>query len=279
MCRQSQHYNSPTNVARGHSSTMWHEAKVAKSKQRTIAKHLHDWFGKPITAEEKKDRMDTMKKKLNESQSTRDLTNDSAEYAVDDILCQNGIDPKVYHGKCLIGPQIQMLLAKRVKIMRELKAKCFWIRERTIAQSPAANIATVKEIDEEMEFFSSILQCYDSCFALLRRTRRVELQSAIDKTLRISTTCSSSDDALLRILTCSSSSKDTMVVGLADQSLAYWCHALGREASLSIWRPFLGYEPKTLPLSLTPGLGDDHGATPNVELGWRSTLEPPGVAA
>jgi hypothetical protein len=44
-----------------------------------------------------------------------------------------------------------MLLAKRVKIMRELKAKFFWIREQTIAQqSPAANIARVKKIDEEI---------------------------------------------------------------------------------------------------------------------------------
>jgi hypothetical protein len=34
-------------------AVMWHEAKVAKSKQRTIVKHLHDWFGKPITAKEK----------------------------------------------------------------------------------------------------------------------------------------------------------------------------------------------------------------------------------
>jgi hypothetical protein len=80
-----------------------------------------------------------------------------------------------------------MLLAKRVKIMREVKAKYFWIRGRAIAQSPAANIARVEEIDEEMEFFSSTLQCYNSCFALLRQTHsiftegeKVELQSVIE---------------------------------------------------------------------------------------------------
>jgi hypothetical protein len=33
-------------------AAMWHVAKVAKSKQRNIAKHLHSWFGKPITAKE-----------------------------------------------------------------------------------------------------------------------------------------------------------------------------------------------------------------------------------
>jgi acetyl-CoA carboxylase alpha subunit len=53
--------------------TSWHE--MTSSIQREM--------------KEIKDRMDTMKKKLSELQSTRGLTNDSAEYAVDDIFCQN----------------------------------------------------------------------------------------------------------------------------------------------------------------------------------------------
>jgi hypothetical protein len=34
-------------------AAMWHDALVTKTKQRKIAKHLFDWFGRPITAKEK----------------------------------------------------------------------------------------------------------------------------------------------------------------------------------------------------------------------------------
>jgi hypothetical protein len=33
-------------------AAMWHDALVTKTKQRKIAKHLFDWFGRPITAKE-----------------------------------------------------------------------------------------------------------------------------------------------------------------------------------------------------------------------------------
>jgi hypothetical protein len=34
-------------------AAMWHDPLVMKTKQRKIAKHLFDWFGRPITAKEK----------------------------------------------------------------------------------------------------------------------------------------------------------------------------------------------------------------------------------
>jgi hypothetical protein len=34
-------------------AAVWHDALVTKTKQRKIAKHLFDWFGRPITAKEK----------------------------------------------------------------------------------------------------------------------------------------------------------------------------------------------------------------------------------
>ena len=33
-------------------TAMWHDALVTKTKQRKRAKHLFDWFGRPITAKE-----------------------------------------------------------------------------------------------------------------------------------------------------------------------------------------------------------------------------------
>jgi hypothetical protein len=53
---------------------------------------------------------------------TRDLTEESVEYAIGSTLCANGVDRKVYHGQCLIGPQIQKLLANRVTILSQLEA-------------------------------------------------------------------------------------------------------------------------------------------------------------
>ena len=93
----------------------------------------------------------------------------------------------MYHGQCLIGPQIQILLARRIKIMRELKEKCLDVCTRNLARDPGSNCASVEEIHTEMAFFSNILLSYDCCFGLLRRTntifteqQRTELQGAID---------------------------------------------------------------------------------------------------
>jgi hypothetical protein len=55
-----------------------------------------------------------MAQQLKRMRDTRDLVEGSMEYAIDSALCANGVDWKVYHGQCLIGPQIQKLLANRI---------------------------------------------------------------------------------------------------------------------------------------------------------------------
>jgi hypothetical protein len=126
-----------------------------------------------------------MTKQLKRLRETRDLTDESVESAIDLTLCANGVDRKVYHGQCLIGPQIQKLLANRVTILSQLEMNFLHVQEQTLQEVPAANLASVEEIKEEMAFFGRILLCYD--FGLLRRTRtifsteqRTELQGAID---------------------------------------------------------------------------------------------------
>jgi hypothetical protein len=56
-----------------------------------------------------------------------------------------------------------------------------------IEKYPGTHCATIEEIGEEMTFFSEVLHCYDTCFALLRRTRIIytiaeitELQGAFN---------------------------------------------------------------------------------------------------
>jgi hypothetical protein len=53
-----------------------------------------------------------MKEQLKGMRETRDLTDKSAEYAINNTLCKNGVDQKVYHGQCLIGPQIMKLTSQ-----------------------------------------------------------------------------------------------------------------------------------------------------------------------
>jgi hypothetical protein len=95
------------------------------------------------------------------------------EYAIDSTLCDNGVDRKVYHGQCLIGPQIQKLLAKRVTILSQLEANFIRVREQTLERDATTNLASIEEIKEEMAFFGQILHCYDCVFGLLRRTRTI----------------------------------------------------------------------------------------------------------
>jgi hypothetical protein len=118
---------------------------------------------------------------------TRDLTNESLEYAIDLTLCLNGVDRKVFLGQCLIGPQIQKLLANRVEIINQLETEFLRVREQNSRKNPTTNLASVQEIKGEMNFFQIILHCYDCAFGLLRRTRNFftseelsELQGAID---------------------------------------------------------------------------------------------------
>jgi hypothetical protein len=134
-----------------------------------------------------KDNIGKMKEQLKGMRETRDLTDESAEYAIDDTLCNNGVDRKVYHGQCLIGPQIMKLLANRIQIMQQLEEKLLTVRAANVARDPTTDLASVEEVKEEMAFFAKILHCYDSAFGLLRRTRtifseeqRTELQGAID---------------------------------------------------------------------------------------------------
>jgi hypothetical protein len=135
-----------------------------------------------------KEMIERNKKKLEELRSERDCLKESGEYAIDLTLSNNGVDRNVYHGKCLIGPHIQKLLDRRVKVLDELETEFLDVRERTIAKHPGADCASIAEIREEMTFFSEVLHCYDTCFAILRRTRTIytiaeiaELQGAIDR--------------------------------------------------------------------------------------------------
>jgi hypothetical protein len=108
---------------------------------------------------------------------------ESGEYAINLTLSNNGVDRNVYHGKCLIGPHIQKLLDKRVKVLEELEEAFLAVRAH-----PGATCASVKEIREEMAFFSEVLHCYDILFAILRCTRTIytvaqiaELQVTINR--------------------------------------------------------------------------------------------------
>jgi len=131
------------------------------------------------------------KKGLEDLRSTRDCLAESGEYAIDLVLSNNGVDRNVYHGKCLIGPHIQKLLDRQVKVLEEMEAEFLSVRARTIEKHPGADCASIQEIAQEMAFFAEVLHCYDISFALLRRTKTIftleeisELQLAIDR-LRI----------------------------------------------------------------------------------------------
>jgi hypothetical protein len=135
-----------------------------------------------------KEEIEKMRKTLKNLKDTRDLTDESVEYAIDRTLCLNGVDRKVYHGQCLIGPQIQKLLANRVQIIDQLETEFLRGREQNSIKNPTTNLASIEEIKEEMNFFRIILHCYDCAFGLLRRTRKIftseeisELRGAIDR--------------------------------------------------------------------------------------------------
>ena len=102
--------------------------------------------------------------------STRDCLAKSGEYAIDLVLSNNGVDRNVYHGKCIIGPHIQKLLDRRVKVLEEMEAEFVSVRARTIEKHPGADCASIQEIAQEMAFFAEVLHCYDISLALLRRT-------------------------------------------------------------------------------------------------------------
>jgi hypothetical protein len=78
-----------------------------------------------------KEQLEKMTKRLKMLRDTRDLTDGSVEYAINGTLCANGVDRKVYHGQCLIGPQIMKLLANRVEIMTQLEMKFLHFQDET----------------------------------------------------------------------------------------------------------------------------------------------------
>jgi hypothetical protein len=102
-----------------------------------------------------------MRKTLKNLKDTRDLTDESVEYAIDHTLCLNGVDRKVYHCQCLIGPQIQKLLANGVQIIDQLETEFLRVREQNSIKNPTTNLASIEEIKKEMNFFRIILHCYD----------------------------------------------------------------------------------------------------------------------
>jgi hypothetical protein len=120
-----------------------------------------------------KEEIEKMRKTLKDLKDTRDLTDESVEYAIDRTLCLNGVDRKVYHGQCLIGPQIQKLLANRVQIIDQLETEFLRVREQNSIKNPTTNLASIEEIKEEMNFFQIILHCYDCAFGLLRKTQKI----------------------------------------------------------------------------------------------------------
>jgi hypothetical protein len=119
--------------------------------------------------------IEKMTKRLNMMKDTRDLTCGSFEYAINGTLCANGVDRKVYHGQCLIGPQIMKLLANRVEIMSQLELKFLHVPGENLAKDPTTDLASIEEIREEMDFFGRILHCYDCALSLLWRTKTIFL--------------------------------------------------------------------------------------------------------
>jgi hypothetical protein len=100
---------------------------VTQEEQRIvnqISLEITSWHEtiKTIAEETKtaKEQIEKMAKQLKWMRDTTDLTEGSVEYTIDSTLCANGVDRKVYHGQCLIGPQIQKLLANRVTILSQL---------------------------------------------------------------------------------------------------------------------------------------------------------------
>jgi hypothetical protein len=132
---------------------------------------ITSWYGttKHLFEETKsaKEEIEKMRKTLRNLKDTRDLTDESVEYAINRTLCLNGVDREVYHGQGLIGQQIQKLLAKRIQIIYQLETEFLRVREQNAMKNATTNLTYI----EEMNFLRIILHCYDCAFGLLRRTK------------------------------------------------------------------------------------------------------------
>jgi hypothetical protein len=132
---------------------------------------ITSWYGttKHLFEETKsaKEEIEKIRKTLRNLKDTRDLTDESVEYAINRTLCLNGVDREVYHGQCLIGQQIQKLLAKRIQIIYQLETEFLRVREQNAMKNATTNLTYI----EEMNFLRIILHCYDCAFGFLRRTK------------------------------------------------------------------------------------------------------------
>jgi hypothetical protein len=100
-----------------------------------------------------KEEIEKMRKTLKNLKDKRDLTNETVECAIDRTLCLNGVGQKVYHGQCLIDPQIQKLLANQVQIIDQLETEFLLVQEQNSMKNRTTNLASIKEIQEELNFF------------------------------------------------------------------------------------------------------------------------------
>jgi hypothetical protein len=114
--------------------------RVTEEEQRIkdqISWQITSWHEttKEVAEETKsaKEQIEKMTKRLKMMRDTRDLTDGSVEYAIDATLCADGVDRKVYHGQCLIGPPIMKLLANRVEIMSQLEMKFLHVQNENLA--------------------------------------------------------------------------------------------------------------------------------------------------
>jgi hypothetical protein len=139
------------NPRTGQSTTI--PGQVTQEEQRIVDQiswEITSWHEttKTIAEETKaaKEQIEEMAKQLKRMRDTTDQTEGSVEYAIDSTLCANGLDRKVYHGQCLIGPQIQKLLANRVTILSQLEVNFMRVREQTLERDATTNLASKEEI-------------------------------------------------------------------------------------------------------------------------------------
>jgi hypothetical protein len=84
-----------------------------------------------------KETIEKKKRKLEELRSEQDCLAESGEYAIEQTLSNHGVVRNVYYGKCLIGPHIQKLLDRQVKVLAKLETKFVAVRDQTLESTLA----------------------------------------------------------------------------------------------------------------------------------------------
>jgi hypothetical protein len=114
-----------------------------------------------------------MANKVKRMRQTRDPTDESVKYA---ILCENGVDQKVYHVDhvwlALKFRSCWPTESKLVKMICHLKKKLLWGTWNIFAKHPTTDLASIQETKEKVMFFGCIQHCYDHTFGLLWRTQK-----------------------------------------------------------------------------------------------------------